>query len=559
MADDRLRFILDFVAQTSGLKNAQALAEELGTSLGDAEDAGKLMAAALKAGADKAQRELDDTIDLADALGKALGPELSAKVNVDEIAGKMRQVGMTTADVEANIDDFRASLTQMADTADRAKARMGDLNMGVQRVGDSADRSRSVMANFTGNAIQELPMLSGAFGPLTMAAGQFAEYGAEGNISLGGMAKMIGPMAVLGAGVGVVASHMEQVAKSKAFRTERVEAFTKALHEGAKAAEAWDAALTEDKGGGKKLEWVNPASGDIADLTHTLAENNITWAEFQAQLDKGTESFQAWALSLASATAHDNDANAIWNAGTQILEDHEAAVRSNAEQAEVFGGAVATAADKAKRHIADLGREWDKFTGKFDQEDALANAVLAVEGLDDALADIAARLKSGEISDAEAWAESVLAVNSVKGALHDLEGQLGVTSTKFAEGIDVLIDSGQIDEAYAKLLALQQLVAANNAPGARQGEAARNGHAPAIPGRASGGPVSAGKAYVVGENRPELFVPGTSGTILPSVPGGGDTNVTINVSVAPGANLAEAGRQTADALAAFYRSGGQRP
>lgn len=34
--------------------------------------------------------------------------------------------------------------------------------------------------------------------------------------------------------------------------------------------------------------------------------------------------------------------------------------------------------------------------------------------------------------------------------------------------------------------------------------------------RAKGGPVQAGKAYLVGEERPELFVPGRSGTILPN-------------------------------------------
>jgi hypothetical protein len=38
--------------------------------------------------------------------------------------------------------------------------------------------------------------------------------------------------------------------------------------------------------------------------------------------------------------------------------------------------------------------------------------------------------------------------------------------------------------------------------------------------RADGGPVNAGEPYIVGERRPELFVPSTSGTILPSVPSG---------------------------------------
>jgi hypothetical protein len=37
-----------------------------------------------------------------------------------------------------------------------------------------------------------------------------------------------------------------------------------------------------------------------------------------------------------------------------------------------------------------------------------------------------------------------------------------------------------------------------------------------IPGKAAGGPVSGGQPYVVGEKGPELFVPGTSGNIIPN-------------------------------------------
>lgn len=36
--------------------------------------------------------------------------------------------------------------------------------------------------------------------------------------------------------------------------------------------------------------------------------------------------------------------------------------------------------------------------------------------------------------------------------------------------------------------------------------------------RAHGGPVTAGRAYIVGEDQPELFIPRQSGTIIPSVP-----------------------------------------
>jgi phage-related minor tail protein len=45
--------------------------------------------------------------------------------------------------------------------------------------------------------------------------------------------------------------------------------------------------------------------------------------------------------------------------------------------------------------------------------------------------------------------------------------------------------------------------------------------------RADGGPVDMGRAYLVGERGPELFVPGASGAIQPNGAGGG--NITLNV------------------------------
>lgn len=53
--------------------------------------------------------------------------------------------------------------------------------------------------------------------------------------------------------------------------------------------------------------------------------------------------------------------------------------------------------------------------------------------------------------------------------------------------------------------------------------------------RASGGPVVAGKTYLVGERGPELFTPSTSGTIIPNhFTGGGNVSVTVNVDATGG-------------------------
>ena len=61
--------------------------------------------------------------------------------------------------------------------------------------------------------------------------------------------------------------------------------------------------------------------------------------------------------------------------------------------------------------------------------------------------------------------------------------------------------------------------------------------------RAEGGPVNAGSPYVVGEKGPELFVPSSSGSIVPNgamgSSGGGTGGVTVNYNIAAGVSRAE--------------------
>jgi phage-related minor tail protein len=71
------------------------------------------------------------------------------------------------------------------------------------------------------------------------------------------------------------------------------------------------------------------------------------------------------------------------------------------------------------------------------------------------------------------------------------------------------------------------------------------------PGRATGGPVSAGRAYRVGERGPEWFVPTASGRV--EAAGGNARTIAITVNVhAPAAadpqRLAQSGRQIARAV-----------
>ena len=72
------------------------------------------------------------------------------------------------------------------------------------------------------------------------------------------------------------------------------------------------------------------------------------------------------------------------------------------------------------------------------------------------------------------------------------------------------------------------------------------------PGRATGGPVSPGRAYMVGERGPELFVPTSSGAVVaPSQSGVRDVRISIAVNAPAGAApevLARSSRQVARAV-----------
>ncbi len=53
-----------------------------------------------------------------------------------------------------------------------------------------------------------------------------------------------------------------------------------------------------------------------------------------------------------------------------------------------------------------------------------------------------------------------------------------------------------------------------------------------LPGRATGGPVSPGQPYLVGENGPEMFVPTSAGSVAPnSGAGGGGRDVSVAISI----------------------------
>lgn len=77
----------------------------------------------------------------------------------------------------------------------------------------------------------------------------------------------------------------------------------------------------------------------------------------------------------------------------------------------------------------------------------------------------------------------------------------------------------------------------------------------AHPGRAAGGPVSAGRMYTVGERGPELFVPGQSGTIVPN---GGSAGAQVIIQLAYSPMISTASRADVERIMPLIEEGAHR-
>jgi hypothetical protein len=149
-------------------------------------------------------------------------------------------------------------------------------------------------------------------------------------------------------------------------------------------------------------------------------------------------------------------------------------------------------------------------------------------------------------ADTRAFASDVAAMRAqLDGPLTDGLERAG---SALEAGLTSAIQRGKFgfdDLRRVALSVLSEIATAAIRSGLNGGDGANNllgtlgsllGSALGAPGRATGGPVSPGRAYRVGERGPELFVPTSSGRIEASAAPGAATVVrmTINVSDARG-------------------------
>jgi TP901 family phage tail tape measure protein len=219
--------------------------------------------------------------------------------------------------------------------------------------------------------------LVAAAGPLLVVGGSLIKNfnlmkttftGTGAKISAG-----FGLMAVAGtAALYLLNSHLEEVARTKAFDKARIDLFIQGLKDGASAADTLNNALSSTD----ELTFIDPSSGNVASFADELSRAGITFDDFQKHLHGTKEEFQAW-VSTAGVFGKDagvegsrlklDDINHLYNAGIQIIDQYSAAVQQNTDETFAHGktldgerhglDSVKTATEdltKAKGELADV-------------------------------------------------------------------------------------------------------------------------------------------------------------------------------------------------------------
>ena len=231
------------------------------------------------------------------------------------------------------------------------------------------------------------------------------------------------------------------------------------------------------------------------------------------------------------------DAERLRDHAGLVDENAAAYVRFAAEMAGGTGGVVEfdaslvdmgdSAAD-TKRKIEQLQAGVERLQGALSKRDAFEAAVQGWNAVLWASTAATNAEKAGSADAAELRAEANDRVReSINATLDYIATVGGIPSSQTTE-IEALIDSGRYNEVESMLQQLaRRRTATIEAIGTYLGRERR----------AAGGPVSAGRSYLVGEKGPELVTMGGNGFVTPnhalgrgtSAVSGGGMNITINM------------------------------
>ena len=518
--------------------------------------------------ATKAQDLLTLAMDISTGTGKDLGTVSTALARAYAgNTGALARLGVQTKDASGKaleFDEIQQQLNktfggQTAAAADTAAGKMAiaranfesmkeEVGMALIPVlGALVDAFKPISDIFL--ALPEGAQTAIVFGTLATAGFGAARTALTNfGISAGSATKMLGGLGLALGAAAIIGKIFEAGSESN---TDETVAFTDALKENDKAlrASALNDLAKDDPVARKYLETIGELGLNVDDLAEYLHDMTGPAADFRDAFSKIANTTQdnvqrikllnealgtnIDTTGMTAETARDtwvefqNLTFALFN-----LEGEYRAVQAGTEATAsgllglaLEGEDAADALNEVTGAAFELTEQWKTTLGYFDQKQAWNNLTDSIGDLAEAQA-----LAFGEPSqENQRKYEDALADVYDRTAAY-IEAVGDIPAEKQTQ-ILAALNEGDV----FRVVAILDEVSKQRVVPIRLGEMdIETRRALNLQARAAGGPVVGGSPYLVGERGPELFVPSSSGTILPRVPatmGGGGGSTTVNVTV----------------------------
>ena len=414
-----------------------------------------------------------------------------------------------------------ASLIKLSESVQKNPAVLADLTRGV---GDLAGDLVGLITNLNNAdaAFKKLTGVSSVTALMTSVRGAVGAVTGPINLLSQGFTKLAGATDPVGHGFHYTATSAQEAATATGYWTQGMTlAQAKSVALGgavAKSAHEIHAANVAAQLAASAFDRQTAATQRTIDALNRFSSTLL--ADKNAQLD--------YAQSVADATAAIKENGKTHSLASQKGRDNYRALLQVAAAAGVQRDAMLKANDgnvkaaaSARSSRADFVRLATQMGYTVPQAKAMAASMIAIPNvtrtakLQANKADLEAKLRSAKAQLAD---KSLTATKRAKLEATIAQLQAGIKAAKAALAT---VPASKTVNITTTFTTYRNLVETKSVGGIPAGIAA--------PHRAGGGPVSAGQPYIVGEKRPELFVPNVNGTILPKVP-----SATVGQSIASG-------------------------
>lgn len=271
MADDlRMKLGIDTGQAVGDLHKAAGAADDLTSALDDNRSAAQKVADEINSATDTIVAQLKSDVDAADALAKAMGPELlsTADGGIQGLIAKLKDLGLTSDQIKADAQALGDAFKRSDEAVDELKRLDGELDQidtdaktatdSLERVGkadvtpastsahhlgdemdhvkDRTGKAGEAVHSMSGNAVGDFAAATSGVGPLGEALGQMTETALGGEASLKqiataglGLGALSGGMLLVNGLLSTFAKEAAEAAKIKAFNVENAKVYSDAI------------------------------------------------------------------------------------------------------------------------------------------------------------------------------------------------------------------------------------------------------------------------------------------------------------------------------------------